>query len=238
MTHGKSIVVVDDVPMFRELVSLFLARTAEVRCASSAEEALGLIEARRPDLVLADLHMPGMGGDGLCRRLRDRPDLADIPLVMLLRAESVSDRSCAIRAGANDVLTKPLARTELIDSVNHFLEAGLSCGLPRVQLETPVQLSNALMNTWGTARNISRGGIAVEADCELEPKTTIRLDLNLPDTGIAIDPTAEVVWSRESPDLRSRSLGLRFLRVSEGAMRSIDDFIADHLDHWAPGPSA
>ena len=57
MREAKTILVVDDVPMFRELASVFLARTARVRTASSPEQALEIARRERVDLIVADLHM-------------------------------------------------------------------------------------------------------------------------------------------------------------------------------------
>ena len=229
MSRSKSILVVDDVPMFRDLTTLFLARTARVIAAASGEEALHVLETESIDLLIADLHMPGMDGAELCRRVRALPGFDALPVLMLLGAESAEDAERAVRAGANDMLCKPLARGKLIEVVNHFLERGLSSGLPRVDIETPVHLRNAYLHTWGTARNISRGGISVRAEFELEPKSEVAVEITLPDSDEPIAPVAEVVWSRECGDPRHVEMGMRFVSMDTDAIRSLDDFISERV---------
>ncbi len=226
MRRSKRILVVDDVPMFRDLVALFLTRSAEVVQATDAEEALRILDRESIDLVLSDLHMPGVDGADLCRRVKSRVGLEDLPFIMLLRDGSTSDSKRAVEAGADDMLSKPLARGALIEAVHHYLESGLKAGLPRVQIATPIELRNELLHTWGTARNISRGGIYIEADCELEPKSEVAVALTLPESAIEINPIAQVIWSRDAADLRCTEMGLRFLSIDSDTMRQLDQFIS------------
>jgi CheY-like chemotaxis protein len=226
MRHSKTILVVDDVAMFRDLAALFLARTARVIQASSAKQALEILAAESVDLMIADLHMPDIDGAMLCSQAKRMPGYELLPVIMLLRDGCHADGVKAVRAGANDMLCKPLFRGALIEAVNHFLEEGLSRALPRVDIAAPVQLRNSILHTWGTARNISRGGISVEADCELEPKSEVAVQLVLPDTTIPFEPMAEVVWSRDTVDHRLIEMGMRFLSMDSEAMRNLEDFIA------------
>lgn len=227
MSRSQTILVVDDVPMFRDLVALFLARTARVLQASSGHQALAILKEEPVDLLIVDLHMPTMSGAALCSHVRSQPGFDSLPILMMLRSDSPDDARIAVHSGANDMLCKPLARGKLIEAVNHFLERGLSTGLPRVALQTPVQIRNEILHTWGTARNISRGGIAVEADCELEVKSEVAVELTLPDTTLRITPVAEVIWSRDTEDQRMIEMGMRFVSLDSAAIRTLDDFISE-----------
>lgn len=226
MKQSKTILVVDDVAMFRDLAALFLTRTARVVQASSGEEALEILARQSIDLMLADLHMPGIDGAQLCSRAKQLPGYELMPVIMMLRDDSHEDGAKAVRAGANDMLCKPLSRCALIEAVNHFLQEGLSRALPRVQIEAPVQLSNSVLHTWGTARDISRGGISVEAECDLEPNSEVSVQFVVPETTIQIEPMAEVVWIRDTPDAATSEIGLRFLSMNTVAMRTLEDFIS------------
>lgn len=228
MRDAKTILVVDDVAMFRELASVFLARTARVRAVASADEAIAVLRSESIDLVVADLHMPEFDGAALCQHIKSDSALAQTPVVLLLRAGDEADRRRAIGAGADDMLCKPLLREQLIAATRHFLESGLTRGLPRVDVQTPVRMRTTLVQSWGTVRNISRGGMLVETDCEFIPKTELELDFMLPTSRQQMKPLAQVVWSHESDDLRITSHGLRFLQVDENTMRELDDFIVHH----------
>lgn len=77
------ILCVDDEPDLRTILRLYLsAQGFEVIQASNAAEALGVIEKRRPDLIITDCVMPGMSGLELCRTLREREDTRNIPIIL------------------------------------------------------------------------------------------------------------------------------------------------------------
>ncbi len=132
MSPKKKILVVDDAPVFRELGSLFLARSGQVITASYGGEALVAMERERPDVVMTDLHMPGMDGDVLCREIKSDPNLCQTPVIVVTGGVSADERSRAVLAGADDVISKPIRRSALIQAVNRLLLASSCQGLPRV----------------------------------------------------------------------------------------------------------
>ena len=73
MEPSPTILVVDDVPLFRELECLFLARCGRVITASTGREALALAARERPAVVVLDAHLPDVAGEEVCRLLK-RPD--------------------------------------------------------------------------------------------------------------------------------------------------------------------
>ena len=102
------ILIVDDEAINLKLVSRLLEIEGyEIMSAQSGETALRLIEQKRPDLALLDVMMPDMDGYELCRRLRQNPLTAGIPIVMLTAMVDENDRLKGIEAGADDCLPKP-----------------------------------------------------------------------------------------------------------------------------------
>ena len=81
--------------------------------ASSGPEMLERVRADSPDLVLLDVHMRGMNGYEVCRRLREDPATAFLPVVMITASGSEA-RVDAIEAGADDLVTKPFDQQELL----------------------------------------------------------------------------------------------------------------------------
>jgi two-component system sensor histidine kinase/response regulator len=119
------ILVVDDNAENRALAQATLEDEGyEVRLAHSGEEALQMFEQRPPDCVLLDIRMPGMDGFAVCARIRSLPYGHLTPVVFLtaLRDVDVFDR--ALRAGADDFLTKPIRPTELTVRVQTALKLG------------------------------------------------------------------------------------------------------------------
>jgi CheY-like chemotaxis protein len=107
---AKRILVVDDEPDVREFVSLVLGEKGyDVVCATDGGEALVRIEGDRPDLIVLDLAMPGLGGWEVLQRLKEIPDP---PAVVILSA--YPDEWRALRAGAWECLAKPFEPSQLV----------------------------------------------------------------------------------------------------------------------------
>ena len=100
MEYKRTILVVDDASMFRELESLFLARSGRVITAPSGAEALEMARRERPEVVVTDLDMPGMSGDALCKEIRNDGELRHTPVIAVISGEFGEDRARAVRAGA------------------------------------------------------------------------------------------------------------------------------------------
>ncbi|HEX3236810.1 MAG TPA: response regulator [Gaiellaceae bacterium] len=108
------VLVVDDLPANVRLLEAVLEPAGfAVLSASSGPEALELVVAELPDLVLLDVQMAGMNGYEVCRRIRENEATALLPVVMVTSHGSEA-RIDGIRAGADDFVTKPLDQQELL----------------------------------------------------------------------------------------------------------------------------
>lgn len=118
------ILVVDDTAFNRTLIGAFLAEAGfrRVSFAAGGLEALAMIEAALPDLLILDIMMPGLDGFEVCRRLRAMPETADLPILVQTALSSGEDRNRAFAAGTTDLVSKPLDRTELLARVRIHLE--------------------------------------------------------------------------------------------------------------------
>ena len=113
------ILVVDDEPQIRRVLRTALgSRGYEILEAQSGEEAVEQMFAARPDLILLDVNMPGMGGFAACREIRERSDL---PIIMLTVRNTEPDKVRALDAGADDYVVKPFGIEELLARVRSAL---------------------------------------------------------------------------------------------------------------------
>lgn len=117
-----TVLVVDDNPHNLELI---LAYLEDIDCRTvSAEgglEALEIIRNEPPDLVLLDVMMPKISGFEVCRKLKNNPQTADIPVIMVTALSEMGDIERAIQSGTDDFLSKPVNKWELITRVKTML---------------------------------------------------------------------------------------------------------------------
>lgn len=127
MPSPSTILIVDDVPA--NLGLLFDALTGagyRVLVAETGEGALAQLEHEIPDLILLDYRLPGIDGLEVCRRIRNRPDCGDLPILFLTAVTELEEKVRVLDAGAVDYVTKPIQTAEVLARVRtHLRLAGL-----------------------------------------------------------------------------------------------------------------
>lgn len=118
-----TILVADDEPAIVLSLQVLLQKAGyTVRIARNGEEAMELIVAAKPDLVLLDAMMPKRDGFDVCQSLRADPAYDDMPIIMLTAKSRDVERQKGIALGANDYVTKPFSTRELVALVKGYLE--------------------------------------------------------------------------------------------------------------------
>jgi two-component system KDP operon response regulator KdpE len=116
---GATILVVDDEPQIRRVMrSTLSTRGYVITEANNGEEAIESVHKNRPDLVLLDVNMPGIGGLEACREIRRS---SDAPIIMLTVRNAERDKVLALDAGADDYVVKPFGIEELLARIRAAL---------------------------------------------------------------------------------------------------------------------
>jgi two-component system, OmpR family, alkaline phosphatase synthesis response regulator PhoP len=120
--NGQKILVVEDEADIAKLVSYNLAQEHfKVQTAEDGEQALKIIQKEKPNLVVLDLMLPGLSGMEVCKILRNRPETATLPILMLTAKAGEADRIVGLEMGADDYLAKPFSPREMVARVRAIL---------------------------------------------------------------------------------------------------------------------
>lgn len=119
---SETILVVDDNPNnLAVLENILNVEGYAVRAANSGEVALKAVAARKPDLILLDVMMPGLNGFEVCHRLKADPGTASIPVLFISAMSETDEKIKAFEAGGQDYITKPFAEQEVLARVGTHL---------------------------------------------------------------------------------------------------------------------
>jgi DNA-binding response OmpR family regulator len=153
MSPALSVLVVDDDADVRALVTTLLGRAGYlVAEAEDGRAALKALYGQRPDLVVLDVNMPDLDGWGTLERIRE---LSDVPVIMLSARNEELEKVRALRAGADDYVTKPFGRQELLARVETVLRRAGGGGMKETY-------SDSIMTVDFGERRLSVGERSVE----------------------------------------------------------------------------
>lgn len=152
------ILVVEDEPSIREVVSLYLQRAGfQVTCVRDGTGALESLESQLPDLVILDIMLPGVDGYEITRYLREQ---GDTPIIMLTARRDEVDRIAGLELGADDYVVKPFSPQELVSRVRAVLRrtrtgAGHRTSRPRQFGDLSIDPATRLVVVRGEERELT-----------------------------------------------------------------------------------
>jgi CheY-like chemotaxis protein len=133
------LLIADDSATIQKIVALaFSCEDAVVESVSNGDAALDLIRSFKPDVVLADIFMPGCSGYEICEHIKEDTELANIPVVLLSGTFEPFDEMEASRVKCDGHLTKPFDTSELIKTVQSLAEKRMTTQKSETSVETPV----------------------------------------------------------------------------------------------------
>lgn len=203
----------------------------DLLCTANGQDALDLIEYQRPDLVLLELIMPELDGDACCRRVKDDPELAATPIVIVTAAEDPSGLQRCHDCGCDEVLLKPVNPDKILAAVHRHLDFP-ERRETRMEARLRVhygQEAEQILTDYSV--NISSGGLFLETVLPLPIDTPLHLEFHLPGHAQHIICAGRVAWVN-LPDYPKKpgfpsGMGIQLLGLSLDAVHAIRDFLKD-----------
>ena len=121
MQEKKKILIVDDEPNVRRLVTNILTKEYTVLTAGDGEEAISIARDQQPDLILMDIMMPEMDGYSACHAIKHDVLTCDIPVIIVTALGQELNKKFAEKVGADDYLTKPFSVQKLQGTISRFV---------------------------------------------------------------------------------------------------------------------
>ncbi len=203
-TRAKRLIVLaDDSPMIhRHTVPILEDDGYEVKSAHDGMEALAMIRAFQPDLVITDVEMPQLDGYGVCKAIKDDPATAHVPVLICSSLGEATDLERGFDAGADDYLVKPVIPEELQTRVRALVRGTLPGARERVLVvdDSPAQrhyVADCLARQGFAVVTAEDGKVALDKTMAIRPALIVS-DYEMPNmTGFEL-----VHALRRDPDLR------------------------------------
>jgi CheY-like chemotaxis protein len=216
----QTLLLADDSHVIHGLIERGLAELkVELIASSNGDEAIEMARSLRPDIVLADIGLPGQNGYQLCRAIKESPELGHIPVVLLAGAFEPFDPEKVKASGADDIITKPFESATLVERVKVLL--------------APSDLLPLLDPLPGSPLEPSGEALQAASTPEKSPRPA-----PLPDDFILADEILadEVEWLGESEPVEAAPLLLDELIDAEplGEHFDNDPFADENFDFGAP----
>ncbi|NMC75007.1 MAG: response regulator [Geobacteraceae bacterium] len=226
----RRVLLVDDVAMFLEIQKGFLKMSIfQILCARDGAEALATVRSVRPDLVILDLHMPGMNGAECCAAIKGDPELSSIPVIMATAAGKQEDHELCRRAGCDGLLTKPFDRGLYLDTVRRYIPE-LDRREKRIPVSAKVRFQAFRVLMTGIVLDLSIRGLYVATEYDLDVGTEVSLVFALPFSPEAqVQAKGRVCWKNSGQERKKKEyppgFGMEFSAFGEGSLALLQRFI-------------
>jgi len=228
MSDDPKVLLVDDSRVFIAIEKQFLSKMpVTVREACSADAALEMCRAEKPDLIYLAVDLQGMNGFDCCRQLKQDSQLKDIPVVLLYDKNGPEVEKLCREAGCDGTLEKPIDRYQFLEAGRRFLD-----GIREPRKSCLVRCKFGYKGETHSANglDISSGGLFIDSLLPVMPGELVDLEFNLPMAGgLIITCVAEVTWLNTRKDQRKPNypigFGVSFSRMAEDKVELVRKFL-------------
>jgi len=225
----KKILLVDNVRSILERQKCLLnRRDFHIFTAITGEEALDLHRKEKMDIIIMDLHMPGMSGEAVCHAIRDDFELKKVSILMATLSDDPEEVERCIKAGANGHIKKPIMKDDLDAKTAKLLEIPTRQSiriLMRVKLDAKIGGEFFIANTV----DVSATGLLFECDKDLKEGDVIETSFFLPGSGSfnRVVIHSEIMRVTQGAAPGTKRYGVKFNEFKEGTQEIIAKFVKE-----------
>ena len=129
----RILIIEDELEMLRNLTTILRLEKFRPLSAENGSVGVDLAKKQKPDLILCDVMMPGLDGYGVIAALRTDAETATIPVIFLTAKAEKLDISAGMNLGADDYITKPVAKADLLAAIRSRLERAIQRAVPQLK---------------------------------------------------------------------------------------------------------
>jgi two-component system phosphate regulon response regulator PhoB len=204
------ILVIEDEAALVELVRYNLEKEGfRVSAANDGEEGLALLNEHKPDLLVLDWMLPHVSGIEICRQIRRKTELRDLPVIMLTARGEEADRIRGLEVGADDYVIKPFSPSELVARIRAVLRRARPTGADEMLTYSGIAMDLAAHRVIRNGRNIHLGPTEFRL---------LRFFMERPGRVFTREQLLDGVWGRDLyVELRTVDVHIRRLRKAINA---------------------
>jgi len=227
------ILLVDSNPMLLNLQKDYFSRQRiNVASARSAGEAIKLLPALQPQVVILAFELSDRDGADCCRAIKSHPQYHTTPVLLLAPNRQEAIDRCW-ESGCDGVLVRPLHRRELAHVTQHFINLSQRAA-PRIDTRVLVRFGcNGDLDRHDFTINLSSGGLYLGTDAALEPGQEIHLEFLIPENAEPLYCRGRVAWVNQGPLRRRKDLqegiGIEFVALAPDKRRILQQFVMNTL---------
>ena len=204
------ILLIEDEAALVELVRYNLEKEGfRVSAANDGEEGLALLNESKPDLLVLDWMLPHVSGIEICRQIRRKTELRDLPVIMLTARGEEADRIRGLEVGADDYVIKPFSPSELVARIRAVLRRARPSGADEMLTYSGIAMDLAAHRVIRNGRNIHLGPTEFRL---------LRFFMERPGRVFTREQLLDGVWGRDLyVELRTVDVHIRRLRKASNA---------------------
>ena len=199
------ILVIEDEAALVELIRYNLEKEGfRVSAANDGEEGLALLHENKPDLLVLDWMLPHVSGIEICRQIRRKTELRDLPVIMLTARGEEADRIRGLEVGADDYIIKPFSPSELVARIRAVLRRARPSGADEMLTYSGIAMDLAAHRVIRNGRSIHLGPTEFRL---------LRFFMERPGRVFTREQLLDGVWGRDLyVELRTVDVHIRRLR--------------------------